>query len=78
MVVFTVRMDAARRTSIITRNVREAIAGLPMRELASAADTDQGSLTARLERNELNVADLIGVGGFSRIDPNEFLKGATA
>lgn len=62
----------------MTRNVRAAAAGTPVAALAQAADTDADTLTARLEgRDELNVADLIGVGGFFRIRPTEFLKGAS-
>ena len=63
----------------MARNCREASAGVPLSTLALAADTDADALAARLDgRDDINVADLIGVGGFLRIDPTDFLKGAPA
>ncbi len=68
----------AQRRNPVAENVRTAAAGIPIDTLASAADTDPETLTARLEgRDELTVADLIGVGGFLRTHPATFLEGAT-
>lgn len=72
-------MDAIRRAAQTTRMLRAVSLGTPTATLAQAADTDVDTLTARLEgRDELTVADLIGVGGFFRIHPSEFLNGAPA
>lgn len=69
---------AQRRTATIADNMRNATAGTPINILATAADTDPETLTARLEgRDEITVADLIGVGGFLRTHPATFLEGAT-
>lgn len=71
-------MDLFRRAAKTADNVREAVAGIPLDTLASAADTDPDALNARLNgRDELNVADLVGVGGFLHVHPNVFLRGAT-
>lgn len=62
----------------MVRNLRAATEGAPLNDLAAAADTDPETLQKRLDgRDEPTVADLVGVGGFLRINPTEFLKGAT-
>lgn len=72
-------MDVIRRAELTTRTLRAVSLGTPTATLAQAADTDEAALTARLEgRDDLNVADLIGISGFFRIDPADFLNGATA
>lgn len=78
-VVFTNRMDALRRAGDTARKVRAAVAHIPVADLAHAADADEDALRARLEgHDDLNVADLIGFGGFLRVDPITFLKGEHA
>lgn len=68
----------ALRRDTLTSNLRTAVAGEPIEALAAAADTNPETLTARLEgRDELTVADLIGVGGYLRSHPATFLEGAT-
>lgn len=72
--MFNNRMDASRRAAQVARNCREAASGVPIATLAQAADTDEDALAARLDgRDEINVADLIGVGGYLRINPTDFL-----
>lgn len=72
-------MDASRRAAAVTATVREAViaSGVPTNTLALAADIPSDVLTARLAgREELTISDLVSVGGFLRLQPTSFLKGA--
>ncbi|MFF1540445.1 hypothetical protein ACFVWL_10215 [Microbacterium sp. NPDC058269] len=74
-------MDANRRAAQVVANMRNAVntSGVPIPKLAQAADIPSDVLDARLSgRDELTIADLVNVGGFLRLQPNSFLKGATS
>lgn len=74
-------MDALRRAASVTAHVRDAVyaSGVSTSTLAQAADVPSDVLEARLDgRDELTIADLVNVGGFLRLQPTSFLKGATS
>lgn len=74
-------MDAKRRAASVTASVRAAVnaSGVSTSTLAQAADVPSDVLEARLDgRDELTIADLVNVGGFLRMQPTRFLKGATS
>lgn len=70
-----------RRAAVIAENVRDAAnaSAVSIPTLAQAADIPSDVLEARLDgRDELTIADLVSVGGFLRLQPTLFLKGATS
>lgn len=74
----TTCMDTKRRVTGVAENVREAIvnSGVPMRVVAEAVNGTVPDLESRLERDDLDVTDLVRVGGFLSVSPSSFLEDA--
>ena len=74
----TVRMESQRRTPGVAENVRAAIvdSGVPISAVAEAANVTVSDLESRLDRDDLDVADLVRVGGFLSVSPSSFLEDA--
>ncbi|WP_336629292.1 MULTISPECIES: hypothetical protein [unclassified Microbacterium] len=69
-------MDTQRRSAGVAENVRAAIvdSGVPISDVAEAVNVTVPDLESRLEHDDLDVADLVRVGGFLSVSPSSFLE----